>query len=636
MNKESMPEEQQKKSNIMNLIGPEIGGSVETCDKNNLLKEEENPNVLIDDFEKEKSVEKKLAILERILELGVIDSKILDFIDKFSNNLIEENKNIFKEDGDYANYFEDESGNDDSVMRPFVSCFIEVLEKTKGTKYQLKGEKIARNLLKNWNDFEIDYFYYLIRDFNDWNDKKQAEEALIETEYEILHSEFGFDENIDGFDEQIKKAENFNTDFLYNKTKLINLIGDAGTKESIDFLLEEIVRGRRSTHNNEVANALLKIDPEYAKQKLIELAGDSDEIIKVNSIMILYRIQFDELNKNSEAVLNKFHEIIEQTKINEERLEEFFKNKKEISDIEIDNIVQNLISKAGQMLVDFSKKINDNNEMNNEDLMRELENYKSDLILTASVYKGINKENINFEDLKGVEFEKKNATNLSDEDIDQMKNIYARNYEYSPKFQKAILDNFDNILKELGDKIEIYFYKDNGKIVAFNRFDAMKEGRKYFGSFNVDPILSSSSIGSSLMKASLEKEAENNEIEADCIPETLISSKYIGGGCGFVVRKINSNYKNTGVALFNIERKENNKKYHYFNYRDKKIIEEHNSKNPNNQFSPDANRFILKFDPKSKELIDATEKLIEKDFVMSNYVFSKDCKEAYCAFEKEI
>ncbi|MDF1498695.1 MAG: hypothetical protein P1P85_05100 [Patescibacteria group bacterium] len=340
--------------------------------------------------------------------------------------------------------------------------------------------------------------------------------------------------------------------------------------------------------------------------------------------------------ENADAIFAKYAEIVDLTEKSRDELEELFKNKREITNEEINKIVLNLISKAGQILVDFSERVNVGGETDKEDLMRKLENYKADLILTASVYKSINKENINFEDLKGVEFEKKNATNLSDEDIDQMKNIYARNYEYSPKFQKAILDNFDNILKELGDKIEIYFYKDNGKIVAFNRFDAMKESRKYFGSFNVDPILSSSSIGSSLMKASLEKEAENNEIEADCIPETLISSKYIGGGCGFVVRKINSNYKNTGVALFNIERKENNKKYHYFNYSYKKIIEEHNSKNPNNQFSPDANRFILKFDPKSKELIDATEKLIEKDFVMSNYVFSKDCKEAYCAFEKEI
>ncbi len=609
-------------------------------DGNDFHLKEKNSNILIADFEKEKSMKNKLAILERISELDAISGEVLNFIERFSNNLTTESEKIWEEDGDYANFFEDGSDDYDSIMRPFVFCLTEILEKTKGTEFQSRGEKIATDLLKNWNDFEVDYFYNFIGELNDWKEKEDAKESLVETEYDIMHSEFGIDENIDNFDENIKRSLNLNTDFLHNKNRIINLIGEIGTRESVDFLLEEIVKGKRSAHNNEVATALLKIDPGYARQKLVELMKNSDEIVKVNAAMIFYRTQFGKLTEKRDSeidnlVCGKFYEIIEQTKLNKEKLQNSFKDKKDISDEEVDKIIQNLINKAEQMLIDFSNEINEGNEMNKNDLLEKLEKYKTDLILTASAYKGIDKENVSFEDLEGVEFEKKNANDLSDEEINQMKDIYARNYEYNPKFQEAILDNFDNILKKSGGKTEIYFYKDNGKIVAFNRFDVMKKGREYFGSFNVDPVLSSSSIGSSLMKASLEKEAENNEIEADCIPETLISSKYIGGKCGFVVRGIDSDYKDTGVALFNIERKEDNKKYHYFNYSDKEIIEEYNSKNLDNQFSSDANQFILKFEPKSKELIDATEKLIEKNYVMSNYVFSKNGKEAYCAFEKE-
>jgi len=606
-------------------------------------RKEENINFLINDFDKEKSIKKKLAILERISESGIINDEILSLVERFSNNLIAENKKIWEEDEEYASFFEDESDNDDSIIRPFVLRFTEILEKTKRTEYQSRGEKIAIDLLKNWNDFEIDYFYNFLGELNNWDDKEQAKESIVEAEYNTMHLNFGIDENIDAFDENIKRAENLNTDFLHNKNRLINLIGEVGSKKSVDFILEEILKNKRSAHNNEVATAFLKMDPDYAKQKLIELAVDNDEIVRVNSIMTLYRLQFGELNKDGnleisnkdDMVCHKFHEIIEQIELSREKLENLFKNKKEISDEEIDKIVQNLISKAGQMLIDFSEKVNVSDETDKKDLItQELENYKTDLILTASVYKGMDKENMNFEDLEGVEFEKKNANDLSDEEISQMKNIYARNYKDNPEFQKAILDNFDNILKKSGDNTEVYFYKDKGKVVVFNRFDVMSEGRKYFGSFNVDPTLNSSSIGSSLIKVSMEKESKNNEIEADCIPKTLISSKYIGRNCGFIVKKINSNYKETGVALFNIEKKEDNKKYHYFNYSDKEIIEEYNSKNSDNQYEAGSDKFILKFELKSKELVNMTEELISENYIMSNYFFSKNGKEAYCAFEK--
>ncbi|MCK5476181.1 MAG: hypothetical protein KAI71_06410 [Candidatus Pacebacteria bacterium] len=403
---------------------------------------------------------------------------------------------------------------------------------------------------------------------------------------------------------------------IREQVQFVNFLSSKSVKETME-VKEFLNQGQNKEAKNNRIKAFLSLESgEEMGEKILNI-GD--------------KLDF----RNADAIFAKYVEIISLTEKSKEELENLFKNRKGISDEEIRKITQNLISKAGQMLVDFSDKIGKGEKIDECDILKELEKYKADLILTASVYKGINKENVNFEDLEEVELEKKNANDLSDEEIEQIKDIYARNYKYNLKFQKAILDNFDNILKESGNKTEIYFYKDNNKVVAFNRFDVMNEGKKYFGSFNVDPVLSSSSIGSSLMKTSLEKEAENNEIEADCIPETLISSRYIGGGCGFVVKKINTDYKNTEVALFNIEKKKENKKYHYFNCSDKEIIKEYNSKNSDNQYNSYPERFILRFGPKSKELINITEKLIKENYVISNYVFSKNCKEVYCAFEKE-
>ena len=599
-------------------------------------KETEGLHSLLSNFEDQKSVEEKFSILEEISKMETIDNKTLDFIKEFSNNLVTENEKIWdSENSEYADDFESRMDDDDSIMRPFVNYFIEISERTKGTEYQKRGEEVLMSLLKNWNDFEADYFYKLSSDYQDIEETKGC---LVGEEYLAMHSEFGIDENMDDFPEDIKASVSANYLFIKTKNKAIELLGDIGARKSIDFLLEEIVENKRSAHNKELATAFFKIDPEYTKQKLAELIKNSDEIIKLNAAMILYRVQSMELaegnlaiDKTNNSVCSKFYEIIEQTKLNKEELENLFKNGKNISEEEIDKIADNLINKAVQILVDFSDKAGEDSY-----ILEELENYKADLILTASVYKAIDKkEGIKFEDLEGVAFEKKTADNLSEGEIKQMMEIYGKNYEFNPKFQEAILDNFENILKDLKDKTTVYLFKKDDKIVAFNRFDAVSDSRKYFGSFNVDSVISGSSVGSALMKNSLDKESQENEIEADCIPETPISAHYIGGNCGFVARKINVDYKDTGVALFNIERKEGNKKYHYFNYSDKEIIEEYNSGNSNNQYKLDSNQFILKFEPKSKELIEATEKLMNSEnYVMSNYFFSEDGKEVYCAFER--
>lgn len=603
-------------------------------------KETESSHSLLGDFEDQKIVEEKFSILEKVSE-EKINNETLDFIEAFSNNLIAENKKIWdNENWEYADDFENRGDDEDSIMRPFVNYFIEILKKTKETEYQKRGEEVLMNLLKKWNDFEIDCFNKLDNELDNHQSVRQTKENLAREEYLVMHSEFGIDENIDDFPEDIKALISANCVFIKTKNKAIELLGDLGTRKSIDFLVEEIIENKKSVHNKELATAFFKIDPEYTRQKLVELMKNNDEIVKVNAIMILYRLQFGKLteeenlaiDKKDDFVCDKFHEIIEQTRLNKEELENLFKDKKDISDEEVDKITQNLIDKAGQILVDFMNSEGaDKNEM-----IKKLKNYKADLILTASVYKGIDKKgNVKFEDLEGVAFEKKMVDNLSEKEIKQMMEIYRKNYDFNPKFQEAILDNFENILKDLKDKTIVYLFKKDNEIIAFDRFDAISDNRKYFGSFNVNSVISGSSVGSALMKNSLDEESQENEIEADCIPETSISARYIGGNCGFVVKGINSNYKKTGVTLFNIERKEGNKKYHYFGYSDKEIIKEYNSENLDNQFSFDSDRFIMKFKPKSKELIDATEKLIEKNYVMSNYVFGENGKEVYCAFERE-
>ena len=325
-----------------------------------------------------------------------------------------------------------------------------------------------------------------------------------------------------------------------------------------------------------------------------------------------------------------------------------------------------------------------------------MENYKTDLILTVSVWKAIDKSNIRLEDLEGVSFEKITVNKLTNngraleivekvleqsggfpdlpadklrgavkeffaeynetdqkraEEILQMFKIYHDNYKTKPVLQKKLLENFRTKLKQGQDKIIIYLYKKtdkNGKqhLMAFNRFDIVDKNKRYFGSFNVPSSLASSAVGTALLEASLkEQKKQAKEIEADCEPEKIISSVYIEK-YGFVIKKVIPNYEKTGITAFNIVWQDKNKKYYYKDYDQQDIIKEYEHNFAANRYREGDKYIILKFasndntalnkEEKLKEMLKQTAPLVnERGYVITRYFFTNKQKEVYCVLERD-
>lgn len=635
---------------IENITKEEDFSEAELSFKNktgqNFESDKKETIILIDNFKKEKSAQEKLNILESLSKEEISD-EILNFIENFSKDLIVQKEKIWEEDGEFADEFESSGDDDDTVIRPLVSRCIEILRKTKGTEYQSRGEKVLMNLLKNWNDFETDYFYDYLGESEGWKNKEQVKKSLTENEFIAMHKESGFDEKMDGFPEDIKSWESINVIFIKIKNRAIESLGEIGTRKSVDFLLDEFVSDRRSAHNKELASALDKINPEYAKEKLIELAKSDDEIVKVNAIMILYRLQFGRLEENkypamdsaSELVCRKFYEIVNQAKLNKEEIKRLFKNEKNVSDEEIDKISKNLINKAGQMLVDFSDKIKEGANPNRKEILADLEDYKADLILTTSVYKGIDKEDgIKFEDLEGVSFEVKTADEVlkDDEALKQMLDIYAKNYAHRPAFQKELLGKFMEVLSEQGENTRLYVYRKDNKIIAFNRFDQISPGIKKFGSFNVSKIAQDSSVGRSLFKTSMKKEAPGNELTATCDVFSPASIMYIEDGKFAAVEALPDLDKETKEPAFLIKRGKESK-YKYQEKSIEEIMGEYDENFSGNRYSAGQSAIIMKFKPKSGEIWKTSLELINKEgYALTRYFCSKGRKDAYLVFEKNL
>ena len=383
--------------------------------------------------------------------------------------------------------------------------------------------------------------------------------------------------------------------------------------------------------------------------------------------------------ENADAIFAKYAEIIDLTEKSRDELENLFKNKKEISDEEIDKIVQNLMKKASCVLTDFAEKIKDGEIIDEKKIIMLLENYIIDLILTSSIFKTLKKDtkrdDVDIEDFEGVAFEKSTIGEMTnngklmefvDDIYDQTENdvvseaeissyfdkekplasetekesvkkiirmieIYWENYEKTPKLQNILVETFKQKLREEKENINICSLMKNDRLYAFCRFDDIGDGKKHAASLNVDKIMQKSAIGRSFLKKCIEIEEEDAVIIAECSFRKKVGSSYLED-FGFIATEV---YDFEGEPSIRIEKNKNNS-YHYKSYSQEDIIKEHHKKFLNNKFKASSKQFILKFKENNEECLSIAKRLLGEGYIMSRYFFDKGDinNEFYCAFEK--
>lgn len=335
----------------------------------------------------------------------------------------------------------------------------------------------------------------------------------------------------------------------------------------------------------------------------------------------------------SQKIFEKYASIIDTIEDSKETIASTL-IEQNISDDEIRSINSNLIVKANRMIADFAQELDKNTKEDNikEKLLRKLDRYQEDLMLTASVYKTLKKESgrdIRIEDIKDIQLQTKNATEIKDEELQQMLDIYGKNYDNRPEFKNQLLESFKNKIKENRQDTVLYVIKKGNQIIAFNRFDRNPDETKYFGSFNVDPNMQDSSIGTALFEESLRIESEDSKpIKATCDAFSTATIMYIEKG-GFVVTDIIPEPGNeTGEKIFQIE-KSDVIESKYKEIPQKEIIRMQEDEEQK------ENSIILKLGKNPKEISNATEDLINnKKYLLTRYFCDKERTNVYCVLEK--
>jgi len=336
----------------------------------------------------------------------------------------------------------------------------------------------------------------------------------------------------------------------------------------------------------------------------------------------------EKLNQSAaQAIFDKYSQIVDQTEQVRDYLRQNFDDEKEFSEQTVNQIINNLLQKGRDLLADFADKTKKRKgKIDTSEVLKELADIQTENLLFLSSFKELKRagEKFSFEDIKNLQFNIENAAELKKQDIEQMKEVYAKNYEEYPDLQKQLLADFDKAAKS--EKTIFYTLKHKDQVVAFNRFDDLGKGRKRFASFNVDPDFKGAKLGEAMMERSIDIESQNNILEATCLSFTPISGKYIESG--FTAKEL-IDYQ--GLPVLKIEK-------------DNKKESEYAFKNKSKQEIVD----LFEKEYKDKELTGAEEVIIKqvkpdqsgKNFEILNqgYVLTRYFREkgqAYLVFEKE-
>ncbi len=606
------------------------------------------------------------AILKRASQLLVdAEEKLKDTPENDKQALIKELiEELVREQIAQARILEDFK----NIAQQLNTKYQEIDKSWTGIIHQEDKEKISKDLAGKMSKDEInDYLDYLDDQFE--NPIKPEAAGTIK-EYETA---------ID-LEEKHKK---FDANRLKERIEELESIYITPSSESISYQLL-LNRGHsKSDADNifiaEQAEARKKFEP-YVKKiyKLLKLQG----VLENKMDQIIYGKKQTEDSNNleqstPEAILNKYQELIDLTNKNKKELAGLFKKEVNINDADLNNVTNSILLKAKECLGNFNELVQKGKEVNETEILKKLEKYKKDLILTVSVLKSLD---VKLEDIEGVNIEQvtaaqmafspramavvekelKTSNNLampasalkreitkaikdfsneerkSIDEIVQMLYIYEENYKHKPEFRDKLLPGFIDKLKNGGDNVRIYKILQDGQLIAFYRFDDKPDGDKYFGSFNVNPVMQGSKIGTALMEKSLKDEGAGCNIEADSDPETLICSKYIEDE-GFIATKVLKNYGGSKYSVFNIHRRDENKKYYYRDkdYKKGEIIKQYEKDFGGCNTARPENKVIFKFNT-PEEMLASIEDLVNNGYAVTRYFYedAKKSQAVYCALER--
>jgi hypothetical protein len=169
-----------------------------------------------------------------------------------------------------------------------------------------------------------------------------------------------------------------------------------------------------------------------------------------------------------------------------------------------------------------------------QSIEQDLDRMNADTLVTLSVFKHALKNGyeLPLSDISGAVFSKQSASEFSQDQIHEMKNIYKTNWESYPDqvFVDNLIEKFSQGFENVQEKSYLYTFSKNDHIRAFVRFATQQDGSLYASALNVDESTKGLSLGEAMMDGALYQEAQHNVLHAKCDPYNESNMRYFEKG----------------------------------------------------------------------------------------------------------
>ncbi|MDA1038230.1 MAG: GNAT family N-acetyltransferase [bacterium] len=252
----------------------------------------------------------------------------------------------------------------------------------------------------------------------------------------------------------------------------------------------------------------------------------------------------------AKEVFQKYGEIAQlaQTEAGE-LLKEFFVEGKG-TPVDAAKIEMELLKRSKRLIEDFAIEVASarakDEKPDTDELLKKLEQANADTVLFASIFKSAfkGKSGVDFEMIRGVEFESNKAGEISDDDKKKIIGIAKENWE-SSKLSFYVPETIGKSLSSNEDVTDWVILKRNDDVLSFLRFDKTDTpNHLYLGSVNVNPDMRGAGIGDAFLWKVVEEKAKDNTMELHAEPDSTVSTSYTEK-YGFVI---------TGVDVVKTER----------------------------------------------------------------------------------
>jgi hypothetical protein len=239
--------------------------------------------------------------------------------------------------------------------------------------------------------------------------------------------------------------------------------------------------------------------------------------------------------ESARAIFQKYSDLVDTADEAERYVTERLPAEK-VSASGIEKVREKILHQGKDLLKNFASEVRGAENTTSEEkplnfdpqtIFQKLDRINRDGILFTETLKGL--DGAKLEDMVGASFEAISPQEISPEQKTSMQKMYAENYTSTPKFQRKLLEGFEDLLgREEGVAFQVF--KDGENIRGFYALQEIGENKLNFKAFNLDSSYTGVRLGEELMLKGLDQAAESAIIEAQCDGDNFISSAYIERG----------------------------------------------------------------------------------------------------------